>query len=101
MDHDRDPAMTSSEEQLTVDTVWRPAERVWVRRRVVEEEVMVAVTVRRGGVQNGRGAAPRVFPPRRGGGGARGGAGMGLPEGRAGGGGGGGAPPGVPGPPRG
>src|SRR3954451_409089 len=47
MDHDRDHAMTRSEEELVADTVWRPAERVRVRRRVVEEDVTVTVTVRR------------------------------------------------------
>ena len=31
--------MTRSEEELVVHTVWRPAERVRVRRRVVEEQV--------------------------------------------------------------
>ena len=39
--------MTRSEEELVADTVWRPTERVRVRRRVVEEEVTVTVTVRR------------------------------------------------------
>ena len=43
----RDQAMTRSEEELVVDTVWRPAERVRVRRRVVEEDVTVTVRVRR------------------------------------------------------
>ena len=43
----RDDAMTRSEEELVVDTVWRPAERVRLRRRVVEEDVTVTVRVRR------------------------------------------------------
>ena len=57
--------MTRSEEELAVDTVWRPAERVWVRRRVVEEEVMVAVTVRREDLEIVREPASRFDPPRR------------------------------------
>ena len=57
--------MTRSEEELAVDTVWRPAERVWVRRRVVEEEVMVAVTVRREELEIVREPASRFDPPRR------------------------------------
>jgi stress response protein YsnF len=65
MDHDRDTAMTRSEEELAVDTVWRPAERVWVRRRVVEEEVVVAVTVRREELEIVREPASRFDPPRR------------------------------------
>ena len=36
-----------SEEELVVETVWRPAERVRFRRRLVEEEVTVTVTVQR------------------------------------------------------
>jgi len=67
MDHDRDQAMTRSEEELAVDTVWRPAERVRVRvrRRVVEEEVMVAVTVRREELEIEREPESRFDPPRR------------------------------------
>jgi uncharacterized protein (TIGR02271 family) len=65
MDHDRDQAMTRSEEELAVDTVWRPAERVRVRRRVVEEEVMVAVTVRREELEIEREPASRFDPPSR------------------------------------
>src|SRR5690349_4658816 len=65
MDHDRDTAITRSEEELAVDTVWRPAERVWVRRRVVEEEVMVPVTVRREVLEIVREPASRFDPPRR------------------------------------
>ena len=57
--------MTRSEEELAVDTVWRPAERVRVRRRVVEEEVMVAVTVRREELEIEREPASRFDPPRR------------------------------------
>ena len=57
--------MTRSEEELAVDTVWRPAERVRVRRRVVEEEVMVAVTVRREVLEIVREPASRFDPPRR------------------------------------
>ena len=57
--------MTRSEEELAVDTVWRPAERVRVRRRVVEEEVMVAVTVRREQLEIEREPASRFDPPRR------------------------------------
>ena len=65
MDHDRDKAMTRSEEELAVETVWRPAERVRVRRRVVEEEVMVTVTVRREELEIEREPASRFDPPRR------------------------------------
>src|SRR3954451_19549837 len=65
MNHDRDAAMPRSEEELAVDTVWRPAERVRVRRRVVEEEVMVAVTVRREELEIEREPASRFDPPRR------------------------------------
>jgi uncharacterized protein (TIGR02271 family) len=43
----RDHAVTRSEEELVVDTVWRPTERVRLIRRVVEEEVSVTVRVRR------------------------------------------------------
>ena len=57
--------MTRSEEELAVDTVWRPAERVWVRRRVVEEEVTVTVTVRREELEIEREPASRFDPPRR------------------------------------
>ena len=44
---DTDDAMTRSEEVLEVGTVWRPAERVRISRRLVEEEVTVTVRVRR------------------------------------------------------
>jgi len=44
---DRDQAMTRSEEELLVDTVKRPAERVRVRKRIVTEEVTVTVPLRR------------------------------------------------------
>ena len=57
--------MTRSEEELAVDTVWRPAERVRVRRRVVEEEVTVTVTVRREELEVEREPASRFDPPRR------------------------------------
>ena len=57
--------MTRSEEELAVDTVWRPAERVRVRRRVVEEEVMVAVTLRREVLEIEREPVSRFDPPRR------------------------------------
>jgi uncharacterized protein (TIGR02271 family) len=65
MNHDRDQAMTRSEEELAVDTVWRPVERVWVRRRVVEEEVTVTVTVRREELEIEREPASRFDRPRR------------------------------------
>src|SRR4051794_41217743 len=65
MDHDRDQAMTRSEEELVADTVWRPAERVRVRRRVVEEEVTVTVTVRREELEIEREPASRFDPPSR------------------------------------
>lgn len=58
--------MTRSEEGLAVDTVWRPVERVRFRRRIVEEEVMVAVTVRREQLEIEREPASRFDPPRRG-----------------------------------
>src|SRR3954465_9860281 len=64
MNHNRDAAVTRSEEELAVETVWRPAERVRVRRRVVEEEVMVAVTVRREELEIVREPASRFDPPR-------------------------------------
>ena len=57
--------MTRSEEELAVDTVWRPAERVRLRRRVVEEEVTVTVTVRREELEIVREPASRFDPPRR------------------------------------
>ena len=57
--------MTRSEEELAIDTVWRPAERVRVRRRVVEEQVMVPVTVRREELEIVREPASRFDPPRR------------------------------------
>jgi len=65
MAHDRDEAMTRSEEELAADTVWRPVERVRVRRRVVEEEVMVPVTVRREELEIQHEPASRFDPPRR------------------------------------
>ena len=65
MNHIRDEAMTRSEEELVVETVWRPAERVWVRRRVVEEEVTVTVTVRREELEIVREPASRFDAPRR------------------------------------
>jgi uncharacterized protein (TIGR02271 family) len=65
MDEDRDQAMTRSVEELAVDTVWRPAERVRVRRRVVEEEVTVTVTVRREELEIEREPASRFDAPRR------------------------------------
>src|SRR3954453_15782407 len=64
MDHDRDQAMTRSEEELVADTVWRPAERLRVRRRVVEEEVTVTVTVRREELEIVREPASRFDSPR-------------------------------------
>jgi uncharacterized protein (TIGR02271 family) len=42
-----DDAMTRSEEEVTVDTVRRPAEVVRLRKHVVAEEVQVTVTVQR------------------------------------------------------
>ena len=57
--------MTRSEEELVVNMVWRPVERVRVRRRVVEEEVMVAVTVRREELEIVREPVSRFDPPRR------------------------------------
>src|SRR3954453_13793990 len=65
MDHDQDTAMTRSEEELAVDTVWRPAERVWVRRRVVEEGVMGAGAGRGEELEIVREPASRFDPPRR------------------------------------
>src|SRR3954453_13479682 len=65
MDHDRDQAMTRSEEELVADTVWRPAERLRVRRRGVEEEVTVTVTVRREELEIEREPASRFDPPSR------------------------------------
>jgi uncharacterized protein (TIGR02271 family) len=60
-----DDAMTRSEEELVVDTVWRPAERVRVRRCVVEEEVTVTVRVRRELLEIEREPVSRYDPPRR------------------------------------
>jgi len=57
--------MTRSEEELVAETVWRPAERVRVRRRVVEEEVTVTVTVRREELEIEREPASRFDPPSR------------------------------------
>jgi uncharacterized protein (TIGR02271 family) len=65
MDEDREQAMTRSAEELAVDTVWRPAERVRLRRRVVEEEVTVTVTVRREELEIEREPVSRFDPPRR------------------------------------
>src|SRR3954452_17288580 len=65
MDQHRDEAMTRSEEELVAETVWRPAERVRVRRRVVEEEVTVTVTVRREELEIVREPASRFDPQRR------------------------------------
>src|SRR4051812_4172257 len=65
MDQHRDEAMTRSEEELVAETVWRPAERVRVRRRVVEEEVTVTVTVRREELEIEREPASRFDPPSR------------------------------------
>src|SRR4051812_50012771 len=92
MDHDRDQAMTRSEEELAVDTVWRPAERGRVRRRVVEEEVTGTVTGRREELEIEREPASRFDPPSRDAG-EPGTLVMGLHEERPGGGG-GGVPPG-------
>ena len=39
--------MIRSQEELVVDTVWRPAERVRFTRRVVEEDVTLTVRVQR------------------------------------------------------
>src|SRR3954468_2628012 len=65
MDQHRDEAMTRSEEELVAETVWRPTERVRVRRRVVEEEVTVTVTVRREELEIERQPASRFDPPDR------------------------------------
>jgi uncharacterized protein (TIGR02271 family) len=61
----RDDAMTRSEEELVVDTVWRPAERVRVRKRVIEEDVTVTVRVRREQLEIEREPASRYDPPQR------------------------------------
>lgn len=47
MDEPHEHVVTRSEEELVLDTVWRPAERVRISRRLVEEEVTVTVTVQR------------------------------------------------------
>ena len=47
MDQADEHAVTRFEEELVLDTVWRPAERVRIRRRLVQEEVTVTVTVQR------------------------------------------------------
>src|SRR3954465_10037205 len=65
MDQHRDEAMTRSEGERVAETVWRPAERVRVRRRVVEEEVTVTVTVRREELEIEREPASRFDPPSR------------------------------------
>ena len=65
MEEPRDQAMSRSEEELVLETVWRPAERVRVRKRVVEEEVTVTVTVRREELEIEREPASRFDPPRR------------------------------------
>jgi stress response protein YsnF len=61
----RDDAMTRSEEELVVDTVWRPAERVRLRRRVVEEDVTVTVRVRREQLEIEREPVSRYEAPQR------------------------------------
>jgi uncharacterized protein (TIGR02271 family) len=61
----RDEAMTRSEEELLVDTVWRPAERVRLRKRVVEEDVTVTVRVRREELEITREPVSHYEPPRR------------------------------------
>jgi uncharacterized protein (TIGR02271 family) len=65
MNQFRDEAMTRSEEELVVDTVWRPAERVRVRRRVVEEDVTVTVRVRREELEIEREPVSRFDDPQR------------------------------------
>src|SRR3954452_8677538 len=65
MDQHRDEAMTRSEEELVAETVWRPAERVRVRRRVVGEEGPVPVRVRREELEIERDPASRFDPPSR------------------------------------
>jgi uncharacterized protein (TIGR02271 family) len=60
-----DAAVTRSEEELLVDTVWRPAERVRLRRRVVEEEVTLTVRVRRELLEIEREPVSRYDPPSR------------------------------------
>jgi uncharacterized protein (TIGR02271 family) len=57
--------MTRSEEELLVDTVWRPAERLRVRKRVVEEDVTVTVRVRREELEITREPVSHYEPPRR------------------------------------
>ncbi len=47
MEQPRDHEVTRSEEELVLGTVWEPAERVRLSRRVVEQEVTVTVTVQR------------------------------------------------------
>jgi stress response protein YsnF len=66
--HDTDDAMTRSEEVLEVGTVWRPAERVRISRRLVEEEVTVTVTVRREELHIEREPVSRYEEPVEGGG---------------------------------
>jgi stress response protein YsnF len=61
----RGDAVTRSEEELVVDTVWRPAERVRLCRRVVAEEVTVTVRVRRELLEIEREPVSRYDPPRR------------------------------------
>src|SRR3954467_2746955 len=65
MDQHRDEAMTRSEEELVAETVWRPAGRVRVRRRGVEEEVTVTMTVRREELEIEREPASRFDAPSR------------------------------------
>lgn len=47
MEQPRDHEVTRSEEELVLGTVWEPAERVRLSRRVVALEVTVTVTVQR------------------------------------------------------
>lgn len=61
----RDDSIIRSEEELVVDTVWRPVERVRLRRRVVEAEVTVTVRVRREELEIEREPVSRYEPPRR------------------------------------
>jgi stress response protein YsnF len=65
MTDSRDDAITRSEEELVVDTVWRPAERVRLRRRVVEEDVTVTVRVRREQLEIEREPVSRYEAPQR------------------------------------
>lgn len=47
MEEAHDHVVTRSEEELVLDTVWRPAERVRLSRRLVQEEVTITVTIQR------------------------------------------------------